>query len=157
MSRNSTTLFFNLYPQISTVPDVDQDTLQTLRRGETEHSVDDEVMLSFHRDPALVKRLSSSFFSSPTSVPVPRLVSANTEPLNSSPDCACLNTNTSLNLRPPKLFRASTSPVSNPQKAVEINSESRRIPGTRKRRLGKAESTSSNPATKTARHKSRSL
>ncbi|CAG5116162.1 unnamed protein product, partial [Candidula unifasciata] len=47
---------------ISTIPDFDQETLETLKRlsqGETEQAVDEEVSISFHRDPTLVKKLSS--------------------------------------------------------------------------------------------------
>ncbi|BFZ05128.1 hypothetical protein BsWGS_08167 [Bradybaena similaris] len=47
---------------ISTIPDFDQETMETLKRlsqGETEQAVDDEVSISFHRDPTLVKKLST--------------------------------------------------------------------------------------------------
>lgn len=35
------------------------ETLKRLSQGETEQAVDDEVSISFHRDPTLVKKLSA--------------------------------------------------------------------------------------------------
>uniref|UniRef100_A0A2C9KV61 ubiquitinyl hydrolase 1 n=1 Tax=Biomphalaria glabrata TaxID=6526 RepID=A0A2C9KV61_BIOGL len=52
---------------LSTLPDLDQDTMHTLRQlapGHTQHVIDEEVTLSFHRDPVLVKHLSSRSNSS---------------------------------------------------------------------------------------------
>ncbi|KAH9496676.1 Ubiquitin carboxyl-terminal hydrolase 44 [Bulinus truncatus] len=46
----------------STIPDLDQDTIHTLRQvvpGKIEHTIDDEVTLSFHRDPGLIKQIAS--------------------------------------------------------------------------------------------------
>ena len=53
--------YYFLSPQLSTIPDLDPDTMQTLKqlsRGETSQSVDDVVSINFHRDPTLIKRLS---------------------------------------------------------------------------------------------------
>ncbi|KAK6973271.1 ubiquitin carboxyl-terminal hydrolase 44 [Biomphalaria glabrata] len=52
---------------LSTLPDLDQDTMHTLRQlapGHTQHVIDEEVTISFHRDPVLVKHLSSRSNSS---------------------------------------------------------------------------------------------
>ncbi|XP_059179641.1 ubiquitin carboxyl-terminal hydrolase 44-B-like [Physella acuta] len=47
---------------LSTIPELDQEMMETLRQltpGQTVQAIDDEVSISFHRDPVLVKRLSS--------------------------------------------------------------------------------------------------
>ncbi|GFR57575.1 ubiquitin carboxyl-terminal hydrolase 44 [Elysia marginata] len=152
----------DLQSNISTIPEVDQETLQTLRRGETQHNVDDEVMLSFHRDPVLVKRLSSSTFGSPQSTSV-QITSTNTTcvstsiivnsvsaTLNPNPGSKCTS-NSALNFS-----------VSSPaQKIIKINSESRQITQRRKRQMQKTESSAVHnrisPSRKISRQKSRSL
>ncbi|GFO50709.1 ubiquitin carboxyl-terminal hydrolase 44-like [Plakobranchus ocellatus] len=138
---------------ISTLPELDPETLQVLQRGETQHSVDDEVMLSFHRNPVLVKRLSLPTNSS-SSTSVPKLTSVKTEQhmksnsVSSSFDLNALSTEKS---------RTSSSPPSSSKKSVEGSMKQQATADGRKRQSEKRSEEQAYPAKKVARHKSRSL
>ncbi|XP_012942043.1 ubiquitin carboxyl-terminal hydrolase 44-B [Aplysia californica] len=72
---------------LSTIPDLDIGTMETLKqlsRGETEQSIDEEVSISFHRDPTLIRRLSSGKME-PTLKRAATLPNSKEEPSKKSP------------------------------------------------------------------------